>query len=169
MGNYNVFYMSLLEHTTTRKEWEDETNSQLKFEADDKGKKYEVERIWDNAVYAKKLGSHLPGFYYLVLWKVYPEEENTWEPALAMQYFRKLISTFHKNYPKKPTATSLLVNTALPIARATIRPEANAIQQKRSQSAETKGAKYAKKSWEFEFLSRFWLCLLQRQKNFFVT
>ena len=40
--------------------------------------KYEVEAIWDNAVYAKKSKSgHLLGLYYLVSWKGYPEEENT--------------------------------------------------------------------------------------------
>ena len=58
--------------------------SQLKFEANDKGKKYEIEEIWDSAVYIKKSKSHLPGLYYLVLWKSYLEEENTWELALAV-------------------------------------------------------------------------------------
>ncbi len=40
---------------------------------------YKVEAIRDGVVYAKKSdsGHHLLGFYYLVLWKGYPKEENT--------------------------------------------------------------------------------------------
>ena len=39
---------------------------------------YEVEAIRDSAVYARESESgHLPGLYYLVFWKGYPEEENT--------------------------------------------------------------------------------------------
>ena len=46
---------------------------------------YKVEAIWDSAVFTKKseLG-HLPGLYYLVFWKRYSKEENTWEPVLAV-------------------------------------------------------------------------------------
>ena len=41
-------------------------------------KEYELETIWDSAVYANELESgHLLGFYYLVAWKGYSEEENT--------------------------------------------------------------------------------------------
>ena len=69
--------MSLLEHNTTRKGRLDEITTQLKFEASDNGKEYEVEPIWNSAVYASKLEGYLPGFYYLVLWKGYSEKENT--------------------------------------------------------------------------------------------
>ncbi len=62
----------------------------------------------------------MPGLYYLILWKGYPEEKNIWEPSLAVIYFRKLISTFHKEHPEKPTATSLLLDSALPMARPMI-------------------------------------------------
>ena len=51
-------------------------------EGDNKSGKYEVETIWDSAVYAKESKSgYLPGLYYLVSWKKYPEKENTREPA----------------------------------------------------------------------------------------
>ncbi len=69
--------MSLLEYDTKKKGRVDETTSQLDFEANDKGKKYEIEGIWDSTVYIKKSKDHLLRLYYLVLWKSYPEEENT--------------------------------------------------------------------------------------------
>ena len=50
-----------------------------------KDKKYEIDDIWDNAAYAKEsTTSQLPRLYYLVLWKSYFEEENSWEPALVI-------------------------------------------------------------------------------------
>ena len=49
-------------------------------------KEYEVDGIRDSAVYAKESAGHLPGLYYLVLWKGYPEKGNTWEPASAIQH-----------------------------------------------------------------------------------
>ena len=79
--------------------------------------KYKVKEIWDSAVYAResKLG-HLPGLYYLISWKEYPEEENTWEPASVVQHLKKLINSFHKNHSDKPTATFPAINTAPLIA-----------------------------------------------------
>ena len=58
---------------------------QLEFEAGN-DKEYEVNSIWDNAVYAKELTEQLPRLYYLVLWKNYSKKENTWEPLLAIQH-----------------------------------------------------------------------------------
>ena len=46
------------------------------FEQDD-DKEYDMEAIWDSAVYAKEASWHFPKLYYLVAWKGYPEEENT--------------------------------------------------------------------------------------------
>ena len=89
-------------------------------DARDNSGEYEVEVIWDSAVYARESKSgHLPGLYYLVSWKRYPEEENTWKPASAVQHLTKLISLFHKDYPDKPTATSPAIDTAPPITRPT--------------------------------------------------
>ncbi len=46
------------------------------FEAGD-NKEYEFKTIIDTAVYGQQVNDQMPGFYYLVLWKGYPEEENT--------------------------------------------------------------------------------------------
>ena len=114
---HDVFHVSLLEQDTTRKGRVDEENVE---ELDEDGGEYKVEAIRDSAVYARESESgHLPGFYYLVSWKGYPEEENTWEPASAVQHLRKLISSFHKDHPDKPTATSPAIDTAPPMARPT--------------------------------------------------
>ena len=99
--------MSLLEQDTSRKGRVDEVVRQMEFDAgDNDGGEYEVEAIRGSAVYARESESgHLPGLYYLVSWKGYPEEENTWEPASAVQHLRKLLSKFHHENPDKPTAT----------------------------------------------------------------
>ena len=94
-----------------------------KLDAGNKSGKYEVEAIWDSKVSAResKLG-HLSGLYNLVSWKRYSEEENTWEPASAVQYLRKLISLFHKDHPNKPITTFPTINTASLMDRLTVKP-----------------------------------------------
>ena len=47
------------------------------FELGDDDKEYKLEAIQGSAVYAKEANKHLPGLYYLVVWKSYLEEENT--------------------------------------------------------------------------------------------
>ena len=60
-------------------------NMQLDFEfGAGNNKKYEVDSIWNSAVYARKSTKQMAGLYYLVSWKSYPEEENTWEPVSAV-------------------------------------------------------------------------------------
>ena len=116
--------MSLLEQDTTKKGRVDEEARQMEFNiGDDESGEYEVGAIWNSAVYARESESgHLSGFYYLVSWKRYLEEENTWESASVVQHLRKLISSFHKDHPNKPTATFPAIDTAPPMARSTIRP-----------------------------------------------
>ena len=97
---------------------------QIEFEVgnNDNGE-YEVKAIRDSMIYARESeSSHLPGLYYLVTWKRYPEEENTWEPASAVQYLRKLINLFHKDYLDKLIATSPIIKTTPPMARLIIKP-----------------------------------------------
>ena len=83
----------MLEQDTTRKEQVDKKMTEMDFEVDN-SREYEVEAIWNSAVYTKKSESHLPGLYYLVAWKGYSEEKNTWKPILAVQYLRKLVNSF---------------------------------------------------------------------------
>ncbi len=115
--------MSLLEQDTSRKGRVDkalpEPEKEVEFETGD-NKEYEVEAIIDSAVYNQQANDQMPGLYYLILWKGYPKEENTWEPSSAVIHLRKLISTFHKEHPEKPTATSLPLDSAPPMARPTI-------------------------------------------------
>ncbi len=116
--------MSLLEQDTTRKGRVDKAlpEPEKEFEAGD-NKEYEVEAIIDSAVYGQQANNQMPDLYYLVLWKGYPEEENTWEPSSAVIYLRKLISTFHKEHLEKPTPTSPPLDSAPPMARPTIPKE----------------------------------------------
>ena len=73
--------MSLLKQDTSRKGRIDKKVRQMEFDTGD-NEEYEVEAIWDSAVYARESESgHLSGLYYLVSWKEYLEEENTWEPG----------------------------------------------------------------------------------------
>ena len=90
----------------------------FKFEADN-NKKYKVDSIWDSAVYTKESADQLLGLYYLIWWKSYSEEKNIWEPALAIQHFWRLVTTYHKDNPEKLIATSASVNMAPPMARPT--------------------------------------------------
>ena len=128
--------MSLLEQDTTRKGRVSDKVLELNAGNED-SKEYKVEVIWDSAVYANKLESgHLSGLYYLVLWKGYSKEENTWESLLAIEHPKKLISSFHKDHPEKSTATSLPIKSAPLMARLTVKPTANATtKQKRGRPA----------------------------------
>ena len=66
--------MSLLEQDSTRNKQIDKNMTE--FETGN-SKEYKVETIWNSAVYANKAKSHLPGIYYLIVWKRYPKEKNT--------------------------------------------------------------------------------------------
>ena len=119
---HNVFYVSLLEKNTTKKGRINDTQLNFEFKAGD-NKKYKVNGIRHSTIYAKESATgQFPGLYYLVLWKGSPEEANTWEPALAIQHLRKLVTAYHKDNPEKLTATSDPVDTALPMAQSSALP-----------------------------------------------
>ena len=82
-----------------------------------------MEAIGNNVVYIRESKSgYLSGFYYLVSWKRYTEEEITWEPASAVEYLRKLISLFHKDHYDKLTASSSAIDTTPPMAKLMAKP-----------------------------------------------
>ena len=60
---YNIFYISLLEQNSTKKERIDKNMTE--FETGN-SKENKVKAIWDSAVYANKTEGHLPSLYYLV-------------------------------------------------------------------------------------------------------
>ena len=112
---HDIFHVSLLEQDITRKERE---LSVPEFEPGD-NKEYKLEAIRNSAVYAKEADRHLPGLYYLVAWKGYPEEESTWEPSSAVMHLRKMVRTFYKDHSKKPRMTSAPLDSAPLIAKPT--------------------------------------------------
>ena len=129
--------MSLVEQITIKKEQEFLIPE---FESGN-DKEYKMEAIRDIAVYTKQADRHLPELYNLVVWKSYLKKKNTREPFLSVMHLRKMLSTFHKNSLKKPTATSALLDSAPLIVKPTIQ---FSIKRKRGQLPE-----YSKKctSW----------------------
>ena len=126
--------MSLLEQDTTRKGRVDENNAAELDAGDNEGNEYKIEAICNSAVYVRESETgYLSEFYYLVSWKGYSEEENTWKPTSAVQQLRKLISSFHKDHPDKPTATFKAIDTASPMANPTIKPMVKPTKQKQGQ------------------------------------
>ena len=111
--------MSLLEQNTIKKKWVDDENVS-KLNVGNESGEYEVEAIRDSAIYAKEVDGDLPGLYYLVTWKGYLEEKNTWEPSLPVMHFRKMISTFYKDHSEKSIVRSPLLDTTPPITRLTV-------------------------------------------------
>ncbi len=112
----NIFNMSLLEQDSTKKRW-----VEIAIELDkSNSKEYKIEKIHDSEIYVKELntGYHLLGLHYLVSWKDYSKKENTWKSVLVMLQLCKLISTFYRDYLKKPTVTSLSINSAFTNGKA---------------------------------------------------
>lgn len=87
--------------------------------------KYYVKANQNSVVYTKKSKSdHLPGLHYLVAWKNYLNKENIWEPDSTVQYLKKLISSFHKDYSNISTLTFEAIDTVPSIDRPTVKPTA---------------------------------------------
>ncbi len=91
-----------------------------------------------------------------------------------MLHLCKPINTFYRDHPKKPTATSPPIDSALPMAKPTTKPttraKASNTKQKQGRPAKNNGtSKHAKRIWNSSFLCRFWPCLDGRQKILSVT
>ena len=102
---------------------------ELKFDISD-NKEYKVEAIKDSAIYAKKAEEYLIGLYYLVFWKSYLEEKNTWELSSTIMHLQKMISTFYKDYPEKLITIFLSFNSTPSIATPSVKPVNSSVKQK---------------------------------------
>ena len=140
-----VFHMSLFEQNSTRKKWVEKAPE---LDTDVKSKKYEVEVIWDSMIYAKESEGYLQGLYYLVTWKSYPKEENTWEPVLAVQHLRRLIRLFHKDQCKKPIVIPSQIDDAPPMIRLTVKPMASCTTKRKQDRPANSTSKQAK-NWAY--------------------
>ena len=146
---YDVFHIFLLEQDIIRKVRIGQKTLQLEFKDNGKGKEYEVKAIRNNRVYAKQSESgQLPELYYLISWRDFSEEENTWEPASAIQHLWMLASTFYKENSDKSTTTSTPVNTTLSTARPIVKPGTWNNKQKCGRPAKVSNtSKRSKKTW----------------------
>ena len=116
-----MFYVLPLEQDITKKRWINNFIKVSGFELElSNDKEYKVEAIQDSEVYAKKANKHLLGLYYLIIWKNYPKKENIWEPFLVVIHLWKLVSTFYKDHPKKPIATSAPLDSTPPMGKPRI-------------------------------------------------
>ena len=62
---------------------------------------YEVEEILDSKLVRGKL-------QYLVKWKGYTDEHNSWEPETNVKHSKKLLTEFHKQNPSAPRRISTI-------------------------------------------------------------
>ncbi len=119
-----------------------ELEKDLKFEVGG-NKEYEVEAIIDSAVYGQQANNNnqISSLYYHISWKDYLKEENTWEPSSAVIHLRKLISTFYKEHPEKPIATSSPLDSVLAMARPSMPKEPKQKRGRLSKGANRRGRK----------------------------
>jgi hypothetical protein len=87
MRIYPIFHISLLEPAPENAKLE----TDLEIEPDD-NQEYEVEEILDQ----RKIRNQQQ---YLVKWKGYSQEENTWEPLRHLSNCPEKIAQFHQRHP----------------------------------------------------------------------
>jgi hypothetical protein len=92
MRIHPVFYVSLLEPAYPDAPLDQSTE----LDGDRLEPEYEVESILDHAVYRRQ-------HKYLVKWKGYPTEENTWEPKSNLQNSLQLLADYYRAHPTKPS------------------------------------------------------------------
>ena len=89
MRIHPVFHISLLEPAPQNAK-PDNT-----IEIEDEDPEYEVEEILDSRIINNNIE-------YLVKWKGYPPEENTWEPLKHLENCQKVREEFHQRNPGRP-------------------------------------------------------------------
>ena len=114
-----MFHVSLLEQDIIRKRRMNKFIKMPEFKPSN-NKKYKVKAIQDGEVYIKEANGHLLRLYYLIVWKGYLEEENTWKLSLAVIYLWKIVSILNKDHPEKLIVTSASLDFAPLIAKPTI-------------------------------------------------
>lgn len=82
-------------------------------------------------MYVSKAKYHLPGLYYLIVYKNHFEKKSILKLLAAMQQLKDRIYFFYNKYLKMPIVNSLSINLALIMAR----PMVKLTQQKKSQPA----------------------------------
>lgn len=148
--------MLLLKQDIIQKKQVNNSNTTIRLYLDkSNSKEYEIKTICDNDICTKRSDNnyHLPGIYYLVLWKEYLKEKNTWELALDIQYFWRFVITFHKKHFEKLTAIFLLIDFALLIAKPIVKLRNRVIKQKYNQPIKANTTnKYTKKTKTINFI-----------------
>lgn len=96
----------------------DENVIRQKFKAGNNNREYKMQEIKDSSVYSKEIKGNLPGLYYLIFWKDYPQEKTIWGPTLVVWHLQKLINIFYKNHFDMLIAIFPLVNNAPLMAKS---------------------------------------------------
>lgn len=82
-----MFYLSLIEQKTIRKRQVDNKFPNLELKLDvGNNKEYKIESIKYSALYARKAAGQLPGLYYLISRKSYPDKKDLCKPISAVLY-----------------------------------------------------------------------------------
>lgn len=98
MRIYPVFHVSLLEPHTPNSIPGRDVEPPPPVEVEE-NLEYTVEEILDSRLHHNQL-------QYLVAWKNYSPENNSWEPSENCENSQDLIQAFHRRYPMKPGPSS---------------------------------------------------------------
>jgi hypothetical protein len=93
-GIHNVFHINLLTPNPTEYYPQRKPPPAPPIEIENQEENYEVEKILDSHRKRGKL-------FYLVKWKGYGPEHDTWEPIINMLNAKETVKKFHIQYPKK--------------------------------------------------------------------
>ena len=92
----NMFHVSKLKESLEDKNLHGPAQDPPPPEIINNQEEYEVETILDSRVSGRQ------GLQYLVKWKGYGNEENSWEPVTNLKHSKELIAEFHRLHPQAP-------------------------------------------------------------------